>query len=428
MRRVRIDPRLFRGNRELLRALLPPKALAILNANDVMPTNADGVMGFRQSSDLFYLSGIDQEETILVLFPDAADPKHREMLFLRETSERLALWEGHKLSQKEGSGVSGIATVKWLTDFDALLHQLMAECGPVFLNLNEHARASSPVETRDARFVARMQRRYPLHDYRRLAPLLHALRVVKSEPEIALIQQAAALTRDGFLRVLNMVRPGVNEAEIEAELAHEFIRHRAGFAYPPIVASGVSACVLHYEQNDKPCRKGELILLDAGACCGHYNADMTRMIPVSGRFKPRQRKVYRAVLRVLRQTIEAMGPGKLPKDLRKECETFLEKELVDLGLLTTADIRKQDPESPAVRKFFMHGVAHSLGLDVHDVGDMTRPIEPGWVLTCEPAIYIAAEGLGIRLENDILITEDGRVDLMADIPVEPEEIESLMKR
>jgi Xaa-Pro aminopeptidase len=295
------------------------------------------------------------------------------------------------------------------------------------LNANEHKRANIVVSTREARFVEDTRARYPLHDYQRLARLMHRLRAVKSEEEVALLKQACAITRAGFLRVCRFVKPGVNETEVEAEFAHEFIRRGGNFAYPPIIACGKNACVLHYLANDQVCRKGELLLLDVAASYANYNSDLTRTIPVSGRFTRRQRQVYNAVLRVLRAVSEAATPGKLPKQWQKEAEAFVEKELVDLGLLKMSDIRKQDPDKPALKKYFMHGVGHPLGLDVHDVTDTTQPIQEGWVLTVEPAIYIPAEGFAVRLENDILVQAGGNVDLMEDIPIEASEVEKLMR-
>jgi Xaa-Pro aminopeptidase len=304
----------------------------------------------------------------------------------------------------------------------------MCECEHVYLNSNEHKRAVIEVETREARFVRDTQRRYPLHYYQRLAPLLHRLRVVKSELEIEILRQACSITRQGFLRVCRFLRPGVTETELEAEFAHEFIRRGGAFAYWPIIAAGRNACVLHYVQNDQTCRAGELLLLDVASSYANYNADLTRTIPVSGRFTPRQRKVYNAVLRVLRATSAAATPGKLPKVWQKEAETLMENELLELGLLKPSDVRKQDPDKPALKKYFMHGVGHPLGLDVHDVGLTTQPIQPGWVLTVEPGIYIPKEGFAVRLENNIVVRQGGNLDLMADVPIEPGDIEALMRR
>jgi len=428
MRYHPIDPQLFINNRANLAKLLLPNSLVALNANDVLPTNADGSLPLRQSSDLFYLTGVDQEETILLIYPDAHEENMREILFVRETNDLLATWEGHKLTKEEATKISGIKRVEWLPEFRPLFHRLMCECDHVYLNTNEHKRAVIAVQTREARFVRDTQRRYPLHDYQRLARLMHRLRAVKSNLEIELLKQACAITKAGFLRVCRFVQPGVTETEVEAEFAHEFIRRGGNFAYTPIIASGKNACVLHYIQNDQPCRNGDLLLLDVAASYANYNSDLTRTIPVSGRFSRRQRQVYDAVLRVLLAVSKAATPGKLPKDWQKEAEGIVEKELLGLGLLKPSQIKKQNPDKPALKKYFMHGVGHPLGLDVHDVGITTEPIQAGWVLTVEPGIYIPDEGFAVRLENNILVQEGGNVDLMTDIPIEAEEIEALMKR
>lgn len=427
MRYRAINAELFVQHRENLKKHVLANSLAVLNANDILPTNADGSLPLRQNSDLFYLSGVDQEETILLLYPDAHEENMREILFVRETSDLLATWEGHKLTKEEATRISGVQRVEWLSEFRPLLHRLMCECDHVYLNANEHKRAVIEVETREARFVRDLIGRYPLHDYRRLAPILHRLRAVKSEGEVELMRRASEITRDAFRRVCRFVKPGVNEMEVEAEFAHEFVRNGAGFAYTPIIASGPNACVLHYIQNDQACRKGDLLLLDVGASYANYNADMTRTIPVNGKFTRRQKDVYNAVLRVMRGTMKAALPGKLPRQWQKDAEALMQEELLSLGLLTRAEVRRQDPLKPALKKYFMHGVGHPLGLDVHDVGITTEPIQAGWVLTVEPGIYIREEGLAVRLENNIVVGETGNVDLMADIPVEAKDVEDLMK-
>ena len=428
MRYAPIDPKLFIENRASLKRLLPANSLAVVNANDILPTNADGSLLLKPNADLFHLTGIEQEESLLLLYPDAHEEKHREVLFVRQPNPLLETWEGHKLTKDEARKLSGVARVEWLADFPALFHRLMCECEHAYLNSNEHKRAHIVVETREARFVRETRQRYPLHDYRRLAPLMHRLRAVKSDLEVAQIQKACDITGAGFRRVCKVVKPGLNEMAVEAEFAREFIRRGGHFAYCPIIATGLNACVLHYLQNDQVCRSGQLLLLDVAASYANYSADLTRTIPVNGRFTRRQRQVYNAVLRVLRAVSQAATPGKLPKDWQKEAEAFIEKELVDLGLLKLADIRKQDPDEPAFRKYFMHGVGHPLGLDVHDVTLTVEPIQPGWVLTVEPAIYLREEGFAVRLENDILVQEGGNVDLMAAIPIEAEDIEALMGR
>jgi len=427
MRYAPIPVEVFVQSRERLKQLMLPNSLAIVNANDVLPTNADGPLRLVPNADLFYLTGVEQEESILLLYPDAEDEKHRELLFLRETSELIATWEGHKLTKQQARERAGIRRVHWLDEFPSLFRRLMCECDHVYLNTNEHKRAAIAVETREARFVRSVQGQYPLHDYHRLARLLHRLRVVKSPAELELIRRACALTKRGFERVAKFVRPGVSEVEVEAEFAHEFIRGGGNFAYTPIIAGGPNACVLHYLENDQPCKDGELLLLDVAAGYANYNSDLTRTLPVNGRFTRRQKQVYNAVLRVLRQSIAGLVPGKKPLAWQKEAEQMVEKELVDLGLLTTRKIKAQDPDKPAFKEFFMHGVGHPLGLDVHDVGLTTEPMQAGWVMTVEPAIYVKKEGFAVRLENDVLGTENGPADLMADVPLETEEIEALMR-
>jgi Xaa-Pro aminopeptidase len=421
-----IKPESFINNRSSLKRLLLPNSIAVLNANDIMPTNADGSMGYLQNADLFYLTGIHQEETILLLAPDAFDPDHREIIFARQPNEHLAIWEGHKLKKEQVTAISGIKNVKWLPEFPVIFRQVMCEMENVYLNSNEHQRAVVTVETRDARFIRDCRKNFPLHRYHRLAPLMHQLRAVKSQFEIDAIQAACDLTGKGFRRVCKFVKPGVNEAEVEAEFAHEFIRHQGRFAYHPIIAAGANNNILHYSQNDQVCKKGDLLLLDVAAGLGNYMSDLTRTIPVSGRFTRRQKQVYNAVLRVFRQQVKALVPGKTTKDLRAECEELIAKECVDLGLLKMTGIKNQKPGEPAVKKFFMHGVSHPIGLDVHDATYNHLKLAPGWVLTVEPAIYIKDEGFGVRIENTVLVTETGQLDLMADIPIEAGEIEALM--
>jgi len=428
MKPISLPAGLFTYNRERLLQRLLPRSLAVLNSNDIMPTNGDGSMRHHQNADLFYLTGITQEETMLLIAPEAFDPNHREILFIRQPNEHLTIWEGHKLSKEQATEISGIKNVRWVSEFPVLFRQIMCEMENVYLNSNEHQRADVTVETRDVRFARDCQRQFPLHRYRRLAPVMHALRVVKSGHEINAMKAACDLTGRGFKRVCKFVKPGVNEAEVEAEFAHEFIRHKGQFAYGPIIASGANSNILHYVQNDQVCQKGDLLLLDVAAGLGNYMSDLTRTIPVSGRFSRRQKQVYNAVLQIFRQMSRMMLPGKTTKDLRMECEELTTKECVDLGLITMAQVKNQKPEDPAVKKFFMHGVSHPIGLDVHDATYNHFKIEPGWVLTCEPAIYIKEEGFGIRLENTIVVTETGQRDLMAEIPIEAEEIEDMMHR
>lgn len=429
MRYEPIDVQLFIQNRQRLYKLLKPKSMAILNANDIMPTNADGTMGFKQNSDLFYLSGIDQEETLLVLFPEHPDPKFREVLFVRETNETIAVWEGEKLSKAQATECSGIQRVYWTHQFEAIFSLMVYEAEYVYLNTNEHARSDSQVQSRDARYIRDFKERYPLHRLERLAPLTYFLRAVKQPQEVELLKKAIDVTRDGFLRVLNFTKPNVWEYEIEAEFAHEFLRKRSkGFAYTPIIASGKNSCVLHYIENNQQCNDGDILLLDVAAEYANYTADLTRSIPVSGRFSTRQREVYEAVLRVMKAARTMLVTGNVLDDYQTEVAKVMERELLGLGLLTKHDIEKQNPDWPAYKKYFMHGTSHLLGLDVHDVGSRYRKFAPGMVFTCEPGIYIREEGLGIRLENNILITDTGNIDLMAYIPIEVEEIEDLMNQ
>ncbi|WP_020605263.1 aminopeptidase P N-terminal domain-containing protein [Spirosoma spitsbergense] len=431
MRYLPIDNQLFITNRQRLTQLLKPKSLVVLNANDIMPTNADGTMTFRQNNDLFYLSGVDQEETRLVLFPEHPDPKFRELLFLRETSELIEIWEGHKLTKAEAEQVTGIPQkqIYWMNQFETIFIQMVYEADFVYLNTNEHTRAGVAVQTQDARYVDEFRQRYPLHRLERLAPLMHQLRAIKQPQELPLIQTAIDTTETMFRRLLAFIKPGVWEYEIEAEMMHEFLKNRSrGTAYSPIIASGANACVLHYIDNSAQCQDGDVILLDIGAEYANYNADMTRSVPVNGRFSPRQRAVYDAVLRVMKEATQMLRPGNLWDEYHREVGRVMESELIGLGLLDKAEVEKQDPDAPLYKKYFMHGTSHFLGLDVHDVGNKYRKMEPGMVFTVEPGIYIREEKLGIRLENNVLLTESGNIDLMATIPVEADEIESMMNR
>ncbi len=428
MRHKPIKSKLFAQNRKRIAELMAPKALAVINANDVLPTNADGTLPMQPNADLFFLTGIEQEESILVLFPDAADEKHREILFVRQPNEQLQIWEGYKHTKADVRKISGVKNVKWLSEFPVLFRSLMCEAESAYLNSNEYKRANVEVQTRDMRFISQCQSDFPLHQYRRLAPLLHELRVVKTDLEIELLKQAVDITAKGFRRTLRFVKPGVIEYEVEAELAREFIKRRGKFAYTPIIAAGKNNCVLHYLQNDQECKKGQLLLMDVASSYANYNADLTRTIPVSGKFSRRQKKVYNAVLRVLRASIEGATVGKLHKDWTKEAQDHMNEELLELGLLKKSQIKKQDPDNPACRKYFMHGLGHPLGLDVHDVGDNNKPFASGTVLTVEPGIYLPDEGFGVRLEDDIVVTEEGPINLMEKIPIETDEIESIMGR
>lgn len=430
MRYHEINKQLFIDNRKNLRRHLKENSVAVVNANDVMPTNADGTMRFRQNSDLFYLTGVDQEETRLVLCPGFPEPKYREVLFLRETSEQIATWEGHKLTKEEAREATGIDTVLWNSEFPRIFNTMMVmgDVGHVYLNTNDHYRADVAVDSRDSRFIRWCQEKYPLHKYERLAPLMHRLRTVKSRYEIEFLQMASDITEAAFRRVLNFVRPGVMEYEVEAEYAHEFLRRGSrGFAYEPIVASGANSCVLHYIGNNNVCQKGDVLLLDVGAEYANYNADLTRTIPVDGKFTKRQKDVYNAVLRVMRAAMNLLRAGVVYFDYHKEVQKILESELVRLKLIDRKDLKGQDKNKPLFMKYFMHGTGHQLGLDVHDVGNMYHKMQVGQVWTVEPGIYIREEGLGVRIENNVVIQKNGVLDLMKNIPVEAEEIEDLMQ-
>ncbi|MBS1635544.1 MAG: aminopeptidase P N-terminal domain-containing protein [Bacteroidetes bacterium] len=406
---------------------MKPGAMALFVSNDILPTNADGSFGFVQNSDLFYLSGIDQEDTILMLFPDVKDGKHKEVLFIKETSELIAIWEGAKLTKKQATEVSGIEHVYWFHEFDKVFKTLVFQSESFYLNSNEHTRRYIDMETAQTRFNKQLMANYPLHKVERSAPIMHKIRSVKHPVEIELIRQACNITEKGFRRLLGFVKPGVWEYEIEAELIHEFVRNRSrGFAYGPIVASGPNACVLHYVDNNKKCKDGDVILLDVAAEYANYASDMTRAIPVNGRYTKRQKQVYNAVLRVMQAATKMLKPGMTFEKYNKAVGDLMTEELLKLRLLKSGDVKKQNPNWPAYKKYFMHGTSHFLGLDVHDVGFFYEPMQAGNVFTCEPGIYIPEEGLGIRLENNILITKNGNEDLMKNIPLEAEEIEDLM--
>jgi Xaa-Pro aminopeptidase len=422
-----IDSKLFIENRKRFSEKLKPTSIAIFVSNDMMPTNADGIMGFVQNSDLFYLSGIDQEETILLIYPDAVSGLQKEILFLKETSKTSAIWEGAKLTTEQATIISGIKNIYWFNNFEQVFQTMVFQAEYLYLNSNEHSRKYINTETAEMRFNKKIIKKYPLHKIERSAPIMHTLRAIKSEQEINIIQQACDITEKGFRRLLSFVKPGVMEYEIEAELIHEFVRNRSrGFAYSPIIASGENACVLHYSENNKECKAGDIILLDVAAEYGNYASDMTRSLPVSGKFTKRQKEVYNAVLRVMKAATTMLTIGNTIPEYHKAVGQLMEKELVDLGLLTMDDIKNQHPDLPAYKKYFMHGTSHFLGIDVHDVGDYNRKLEAGMVFTCEPGIYIPQEKLGIRLENNILVTANGPVDLMANIPIEADEIEMLM--
>lgn len=427
MRYEPIDSTLFLSNRKRLNSILKPKSMVIVLSNDVIPSNADGTLGFRQNNDFFYLTGIDQEESILILFPDFPDENFREILLLRETSEYIKTWEGEKLTKTQATNISDISKVGWTSSFESILRKLVFEADQVYLNMNEHDGADWKFQSRERRFITEFQQKFPLHKVERLASVMRQLRVIKQPQEIELMKRAIDITAKGFKRIAKFLKPNVREYELEAELTHEFLKNRSrGHAFHPIMASGPSACVLHYITNNNICKEGEVILLDFGAEYANYNADITRCLPVSGRFTQRQRQVYESVLKIMRLTRNMIVKGNTMDKLRRDVGRIVESELIDLGLLNKSNVERQDPDAPLYRKYFPHGISHHLGLDVHDVGSRYETFKPGMVFTCEPGIYIPEEKLGIRLENDILITQRGNIDLMENIPIEVDEIEELM--
>ena len=419
---------LFVKNRKKFMAEMKPKSLAVFNSNDIYPIGADSTMPFQQHRDIFYLSGVDQEESILLLFPDAIEQKHREVLFVRETNAHIAVWEGEKLSKEKATMVSGIETVYWLSDFDKVFFDLMTEADTIYFNTNEHYRQSVDTQTREDRFIEKCKSDFPAHQWAKSNPILQQLRGVKEPEELQVMQHACSITNRGFRRVLEFVKPGVWEYEIEAEFLHEFIRNRSrGFAYTPIIASGNNANVLHYIENNQQCQAGDLILMDVGAEYANYSSDMTRTIPVNGRFTDRQKAVYNAVLRVKHEATNMLIPGTMWAEYHKEVGKLMTSELLGLGLLDKADVQKEDPDWPAYKKYFMHGTSHHIGLDTHDYGALKTPMKANMVFTVEPGIYIPEEGFGIRIEDDVVIQEKGApLNLMGDIPIDVEEIESLM--
>lgn len=428
MKYHQIDRNLFIKNRKKFMAEMKPKSVAVFNSNDIYPVSADSTMPFQQHRDIFYLSGVDQEESILLLCPDAPYEHQREMLFLRETNEHIAVWEGEKLTKDRAFEVSGIKTVHWLKDFEKVLFEIMTYCETMYINTNEHYRSAVETETREARFIKWWKEKYPAHNVAKSNPILQRIRSIKESEELDLIQKACDITEKGFRRVLQFTKPGVMEYEIEAEFIHEFIRNRSkGFAYTPIIASGKNANVLHYIENNQQCNEGDLILFDVGAEYANYSSDMSRTIPVSGRYTARQKEVYNAVLRVKNEATKMLVPGTLWKQYHVEVGKLMTSELLDLGLLDKADVQNENPDWPAYKKYFMHGTSHHMGLDTHDYGLLHEPMKANMVFTVEPGIYIPAEGFGIRIEDDVVIQESGEpFNLMRNIPIEADEIESLM--
>ena len=428
MKYDRINSKLYISNRAKFSAQMQQGTLAVFNSNDIYPVSADSTMPFQQHRDILALSGVDQEESILVLFPNASNSAHREVLFLKETSDLIAIWEGEKLTKQAAFETSGIKTVYWLQQFPTIFKQMMAEATGIYLNTNEHLRANTEVETREDRFIKKVKQDFPAHQVLKAAPIMHKIRSIKNDIEIELMQRACKITEAGVRRLLGFIKPGVWEYEIEAELAHEFLRNRSkGFAYTPIVASGKNACVLHYIENNQQCKEGDVILLDVGAEYANYSSDLTRCIPVNGKFTTRQKAVYNAVLHVKKEAEKLLVPGTIMAEYHKQVGNLMEEQLVNLGLISMEEIKTQNPDWPAYKKYFMHGTSHFLGLDTHDVGLWHEPIQAGMVFTCEPGIYIPEEGLGIRLEDDLVVQETGApFNLMKDIPLEADEIEELM--
>ncbi len=430
MKYNRINKDLFIENRKNFVAQMEPNSVAIFNSNDIYPISADSAMPFQQHRDIFYLSGVDQEESILVIFPDAFNDEHKELLFLKETNEIIAVWEGEKLTKDAAFETSGIKSVYWLEQKESVLKTILAQADKIYINTNEHTRANTIVQTREDRFIIDLQEKYPAHSYRKAAPIMHNLRAIKNPIELELMQKACDITEIGVRRILDFIKPGVMEYEIEAEIMHEFLRNRSqGFAYTPIIGSGKNACVLHYIENNQECKDGDVILMDFGAEYANYASDLTRSVPVNGRFSSRQKDVYNAVLRVKKAAEKLLVPGTFLHEYHKEVNAMMESELLGLNLITKTDIENQNPDWPAYKKYFMHGTSHFIGLDTHDVGSWTQPIEAGMVFTCEPGIYIPEENLGIRLEDDLVVQESGDpFNLMGNIPIELEEIEELMNK
>jgi len=427
MRYQQLDSKIFVDNRRNFVKHLKPKSLAVFNSNDIYPTSADGTLPFKQATDIFHLSGVDQEESILVIFPDAHKEEHKEMLFLKETNDHIAVWEGAKLNKDQALGVSGIKNVFWLTEFERVFTEVMSHAENVYLNSNEHLRANVETETREARFVKWCKESFPIHTYQRAAPIMHQIRAIKSDLEVEVMQMAADITTKGYDRILKYIKPGVMEYELEAEFMHEWLMNRSrGFAYTPIIGSGYNACVLHYIENNDACKDGDLILFDVGCEYGNYACDVTRCFPVNGKFTERQKDVYSAVLRVKKASEKLLVPGNNLIDYHKAVGKLMEAELIGLKLITQEEVDSEDPAWPAYKKYFMHGTSHYIGLDVHDVGLWTGKIEAGMVFTCEPGIYIPEEKLGIRLEDDLVITTNGLINLTKHIPIEIEDVEAVM--
>ncbi len=405
-----------------------PNSIAVFNSNDIFSTGADSTLPFYQHRNIFYLSGVDQEESILVLNPNANNPAHKEILFLKETNDHIAIWEGAKLNKDQAKSSTGIQSIYWLDEFETIFSKLMTNVDKVYFNNNNHYRKAVEMQTREDRFLIWLKSNYPKHKIEYSFPIMEKLRGVKEPDEIELIQKACDITEKGFRRVLKFLKPGVMEFHVEAEYSHEFLRNRSrGFAYTPIIASGYNACVLHYINNNMQCKDGDMLLMDIGAEYANYSSDMTRTIPVNGRFTDRQKSVYQAVLNVKNEASKMLIPGTLWEEYHVEVGKLMTSELISLGLLDKSDIQNQDHKNPAYKKYFMHGTSHHMGLDTHDYGDLKTPMVSNMVFTVEPGIYIPDENLGIRLEDDVVIKNSGTpINLMKSIPIEVEEIEEIM--
>jgi len=428
MKYLPISPQLFIKNRLKFSQQMEPRSIAVFNSNDVFSTGADSTLPFEQHRNIFYLSGVDQEESILIIFPSATNAAYREILFVKETNDHIAVWEGAKLSKAQATAATGVETVCWLSEFDAIFPKLMAEATSFYFNNNNHYRQAVEMETRNDRFLKQVESTYPNHKLIPNFPIMESIRGTKEPEEIALMQMACDITEKGFRRALAFIKPGVMEYEIEAEFAHEFLKNRSkGFAYTPIIGSGYNGCVLHYIENNQVCKEGDMLLMDVGAEYANYSSDMTRTIPVNGQFSARQKAVYQAVLNVKNEATKLLVPGTIWKDYHVEVGKMMTSELLGLGLIDKADVQNEDPKWPAYKKYFMHGTSHHMGLDTHDFGPLDTPMTANMVFTVEPGIYIPKEKMGIRIEDDVVIQAEGPpLNLMRNIPIEVEEIETLM--
>lgn len=428
MRYKSISSHIYKKNRGKFMSRMKKNSFAVFNSNDIYPIGADSTFPFEQHRDIFYLTGIDQEETILLLSPQDKEIKNREILFVKKTDKNIQIWEGPKLSKEDARSISGIEKILWLNEFEPTLKEITSQNNGIYLNKNEHYRNNSETQTREDRFISKFKKEYPTHSVYRSNPILQHIRSIKDPLEINQIKKACDITEMGFRRILKFIKPGIWEYEIEAELLHEFISNRSkGFAYSPIIASGKNANILHYIKNNSQCKSGELILIDSAAEYGNYCSDLTRTIPVSGRYSVRQKAIYNAVLNVKREATTLLTPGNLWKEYHEEVGKIMTAELLKLGLLDKNDVRKQDPKNPAYKKYFMHGTSHHIGLDTHDYGLLNEPFEPNMVFTVEPGIYLPDEGFGIRIEDVVVVQESGDpINLMKNIPIEIDEIESIM--